>query len=168
MSCIACVAKGNNGIGYGGQLCYVLQGDLRHFREITMGCPIIMGSKTFKSLPGGALPGRLNIVISKQDPKEFKWCTVFPSLTEALNFLIKMKIQTKAFIVGGEQVYKEALPYVSELYITEVDDTPSADRFFPNYYNGEWKEEKRDTNIRDFNTGLRYDFIKFKRVPILQ
>lgn len=166
LSIVAAVATGNNGIGYKGDLCYKIMADLRHFRRITLGHPVIMGSNTFRSLPKGALPGRLNIVISRDDPKKFKGCKVYSTLETALEELEKTK-PDEAFIIGGERIYQQSIPYVSKLYITEIEGDPDADTYFPDYNNSEWREIKREQWVDNLDTELYYDFVEFERMSLL-
>ena len=154
---IACVATGNFAIGNKGKLCYRIGDDMKRFRELTLGHPIIMGSNTFRSLPGGALEGRRNIVLSRSS-NDFPGCDVYTSLDEALN---SCKDESIVFIIGGEKVYKEAINLADTLYITEVYDTPvDCDVFFPSYYSD--FECKERTYL--YGNDLRYEFTKYVRV----
>ena len=129
LSLIAAVAK-NRAIGYQNKLLFAIKEDMEHFKRLTMGHVIIMGRHTFESLPNGALPHRKNIVISKSQTV-FKGCTRVSSFEEALAMCQK---EAEVFVIGGEQVYKEAISQADKLYLTEIDALPlQADAFFPAY-----------------------------------
>ena len=117
---IAAVAQ-NNAIGINNKLIYWLPNDLKRFKELTTGHTIIMGSNTFRSLPKGALPNRRNIVLSRKE-SEFAGAEHFTSLEEALANCIDEEI---VYIIGGEQLYRSALPIADILCLTEVKDTPA-------------------------------------------
>ena len=119
LSIIVAIAK-NNGIGKDNQLLYWLPNDLKRFKALTTGHTVIMGRKTFDSLPKGALPNRRNIVLSRQDGLVCAGAECFTSLEEAL---AHCNAEEEIFIMGGASVYKEALPLTHRLYITLVHDT---------------------------------------------
>ena len=116
---IAAIAQ-NNAIGFENKLIYWLPNDLKRFKELTTGHTIIMGSNTFRSLPKGALPNRRNIVLSRKE-KTFSGAETFNSLEEALANCINEEI---VYIIGGEMLYKSAMPIADILCLTEVNDTP--------------------------------------------
>lgn len=128
----AIVAMGKNGeIGQGGGMPWGhgLKRDLAYFKRCTMGAPVIMGRKTFESLPNGALPGRRNIVLSRSKQIHYPDVQVCHSLDEALSGLSDVE---RVFIIGGAQIYEQTLGDVQELYLTRVDAAfPEADTFFP-------------------------------------
>lgn len=131
----------NHAIGYNGTLPWHIKEDLEHFKTITWGHTIIMGRKTFESLPHGALPGRRNIVLCKSH-RQFKGCDTFSSIEEALKSCREEQV---VFVIGGSSVYKEALQYADKLYITLVDNNPTdADTFFPILNKDEWVETKKE------------------------
>jgi dihydrofolate reductase len=157
VSIIACVATGNFAIGRRNDLCYRIKDDMKHFKELTRGHPIIMGSNTFRSLPGGALSGRRNIVLSRQGG-DFPGCEVYSSLQDALR---SCQEEEHVFIIGGGQVYREAYPLVDSLYLTEVFDTPEdCDVFFPSYF-GDFECKERQYF---YGNDLRYEFTKYARI----
>ncbi len=121
---IAAVAN-NRVIGNSGQIPWNIPEDLQHFKELTMGYPVIMGRRTFESI-GRALPGRENIVVTSTRT-EIPGCKTARSLTEAL----ELASGEKVFIIGGEQLYKEAMPLADYLDLTLVDAAPEGDTFFP-------------------------------------
>ena len=150
---IAAIAK-NNAIGINNKLIYWLPNDLKRFKELTTGHTIIMGSNTFRSLPKGALPNRRNIVLSRKE-SSFPGTETFKSLEEALANCLNEEI---VYIIGGETLYKAAMPIADILCLTEIDDTPqNADAFFPEFTKSEWeiiedeaykKDEKHDFEYR--------------------
>ena len=112
----------------GDQLFYIRE-DLRHFKELTLGHPIIMGRKTFEALPRGPLPGRRNIVITRQADYHPDGVEVAASLEDAIALCDGVD---EAFVIGGAQVYEQALPLATDIYLTQIDAAaPEADTFFP-------------------------------------
>jgi dihydrofolate reductase len=157
ISIIAAVAK-NGAIGYENKLLYWLPNDLKRFKALTTGHTIIMGRKTFDSLPKGALPNRRNIVLSRT-VKDLPGCECFPSLKSALSHCCE---EEEVFIIGGSSVYRQAMPLADRLCLTEVDDTPAeADAFFPSYQ--EWKEVSREEHDTDEKHKQRYAFVDYVR-----
>jgi dihydrofolate reductase len=154
---IAAVAK-NRAIGYQNKLIYWLPNDLKRFKALTTGHTIVMGRKTFESLPKGALPNRRNVVLSRTT-KELTGCDVYPSLEKALK---SCKPDEDIYIIGGARVYEQALPLADRLCLTEVDDTPlQADTFFPSYE--DWREVWREDHETDERHNYRYAFVDYER-----
>lgn len=136
ISIIAAIAA-NNAIGYQNNLIYYIKDDLKRFKALTTGNTIIMGRKTYDSLPKGALPNRRNIVLSR-GKKHLHDCQVYSSLEEALS---SCKEDEHVFIIGGVSVYEKALPLAKELYLTEIEAIPEhADAFFPPFDRSLYKE----------------------------
>lgn len=159
LALIAAIAK-NNAIGHGNRLIYWLPNDLKRFKELTTGHTIIMGSNTFRSLPKGALPNRRNIVLSRKE-KSFPGCETFSSLEEALANCTNEDI---VYIIGGETLYKAALPIADILCLTEVDDTPAqADAFFPQFARNEWEIIEQEEHTADEKHGFKYSFTTYIR-----
>ena len=157
VSIIAAVAK-NRALGYKNKLLYWLPNDMRRFKALTTGHTIIMGRKTFDSLPKGALPNRRNIVLSRRT-KELPGCDCYGSLQEALRHCEQ---DEEVFIIGGASIYAQALPYVDKLYLTEVDDEPlEADVYFPPFDG--WRKEKEETHAADEKHAFRYSFVDYVR-----
>lgn len=158
LSIIAAVAE-NNAIGYENKLIYWLPNDLKRFKALTTGNTIIMGRRTFESLPKGALPNRRNIVLSKNGKAEkFPGCDLYGSLEEALN---NCSDTEDIYIIGGSSVYKEAMPIADRLCLTLVHDTPkNADTFFPDF-SVDWKEDWREDHDTDEKHDLKYSFVDF-------
>ncbi|NIM94866.1 MAG: dihydrofolate reductase [Anaerolineales bacterium] len=141
VSIIAAMAELNRGIGYQGGLPWRLPAEVAHFKAITMGHCIIMGRKTFESIPG-SLPGRKVIVLTRGG-HELKWAEGFEiagSIEDAIRLAREEHRETEVFIAGGEEVYAEALSkdLVDRMYLTEVHAVVEADRFFPLFDGSEW------------------------------
>lgn len=146
----------NRAIGQDNHLLYSLPDDMRHFRQLTTGHTIIMGRRTFQSLPKGALPNRRNIILTRSK-KQFDSAESYHSLQEALTHCAESE---QVFIIGGASVYQEALPLAHKLYITEIEDTPQqADTFFPSYDN--WKEIARQHHTKDERHDVAFDFVEY-------
>ena len=160
-SIIAAVAK-NRAIGFENKLIYWLPNDLKRFKALTTGHTIIMGRKTFESLPKGALPNRRNVVLSRTT-KELPGCEVFPTLQAALQ---NCKADEDVYIIGGAHVYKQAISMADRLCLTEVNDTPAeADAFFPNYSEG-WCIDKKEAHPKDERHAYEYAFVDYVRDPL--
>lgn len=154
---IAAIASGNRALGKDNKLIYHIHEDLQRFKKITSGHIVIMGRKTFQSI-GKVLPNRINIVITRTPNFYEDNVVVTHSLDEALR-LAELKEESKVFIIGGGQIYKEAIKKADKLYLTIVEGNPEADTFFPDY--SEFKkvvfEEKHESD------GLKYKFLDLER-----
>lgn len=149
----------NRAIGFQNKLLYWLPNDLKRFKALTSGHTVVMGRKTFDSLPKGALPNRRNIVLSRSQ-KAFPGCDVYASLDEALKHCTS---DEDIYIIGGASVYRQALPLADRLCLTEIDDTPAeADTFFPPYDEG-WQEESREDHPADDRHDFAYSFVDYIR-----
>lgn len=154
------VAAAEDGaIGRGGDLIWHISSDLKRFKALTMGHTIIMGRKTWDSLPKGALPGRRNIVVTRDKNFSAKDADVYYSLEDAIN-----SCQDKeTFIIGGAQIYHQAMSMVSKLFLTRVYASyPDADAFFPEIIADEWSVDSEEA-ITETADGLRYQFIDLIR-----
>jgi dihydrofolate reductase len=159
LALIAAIAR-NNAIGFGNKLIYWLPNDLKRFKELTTGHTIIMGSNTFRSLPKGALPNRRNIVLSRKE-SEFPGCETFSSLEEALANCNETEL---VYVIGGEMLYRTALPLADILCLTEVDDTPQeADAFFPEFSRNEWEVVEKEEHTTDEKHAFNYRFVTYLR-----
>jgi dihydrofolate reductase len=162
ISMIAIISK-NRGLGKDNKLLFHIPGELPRFKKITTGHPVIMGRKTFASLnrPSG-LPGRLNIVISRNtsysQSGEFAGVLFFTNLDEALSYA-KKEDQQEIFILGGGQIYEQAMPFADRLYLTVVDTETEADTFFPEYAAFTKVVEKEDHE----DGGYRYTFLTLEK-----
>lgn len=149
----------NRGIGFENKLLYWLPNDLKRFKSLTTGNTIIMGRKTFDSLPKGALPNRRNIVLTRSD-REFAGAETFHSLQEALQHCEDEEI----FIIGGASLYEEAMPLADRLCVTEIDDNlVEADVFFPEIDSHTWTELSREHHAMDEKHHYAYDFVDYIR-----
>lgn len=156
---IAALAQ-NNAIGLNNKLLYWLPNDLKRFKSLTTGHTIIMGRKTYESLPKGALPNRRNIVLSRQEGISFDGAESFKSLQEAL---VQCKGE-EVFIIGGAMLYAEALNIADRLCLTHIEATPDkADAFFPNIDSKIWKVEKEETFQKDEKHEQNYTFTDYVR-----
>jgi len=149
------VAKAENDvIGANNELIWHLSDDLKNFKRITNGHFIIMGRNTYESI-GKPLTGRTNIILSRTSGFKAEGCLVFSDLREALNYSNKKK-QDEVFIIGGAQVYREAIGWADKLYLTKVHVSPEGDVFFPEIDYSEWTElshisvKKNDRNDYDY------------------
>jgi dihydrofolate reductase len=156
----------NRVIGRNNKLPWYLPGDLRYFKQATMGKPIIMGRKTWDSI-GRPLPGRMNVVISRNEAWEAPTGTVAAkSLPEAL---VKAEAQAEleggdeVMIIGGGQIYAEALPMVDRMYITQVHAEVDGDAFFPEVNWDEWEEVGREDFSASDNNPYDYSFVVYQR-----
>lgn len=155
---IAALAQ-NNAIGRNNRLLYALPNDLRRFKALTTGHTIIMGRKTFESLPKGALPNRRNLVLSRQEGADFPGTECFRSLPEALE---ACRNEEEVFVIGGASVYQEALPLADRLCITHVADTPAdADAFFPAICPTAWSIEREEEHPADEKHAFAYTFTDY-------
>lgn len=161
---VVALGKETRAIGNGNKLLWHIPDDMKRFRDITMGHPIIMGRKTYESLPEKyrPLPGRDNIIITRQKDYEAEGAEVSYSLEEALELARtgadKLDLDT-IFIGGGEQIYTLALPYVDKLYLTLIESDNEGDTFFPDYseFSRETFKEARE------HEGLLYTWINLER-----
>ena len=161
ISIIVAIAR-NRGIGFENKLLYWLPNDLKRFKALTTGNTIIMGRKTFESLPKGALPNRRNIVLSRREGVTFPGAECFPSLDAALAHCSE---DEEVFIIGGASVYREAMTRANQLYITFIDDaSKETDTFFPEIKEEEWKETGREDHQTDEKHLYPYSFINYSRI----
>jgi dihydrofolate reductase len=162
------VAKAENGaIGRGGDLPWHLRSDMRYFRKITMGKPIVMGRRTFKSLPR-VLDGRLNIVLSRDRGFVAPDAVTAHSLKEGLDAARASAARTGAaeiMIIGGEDVFREVLPQADRIYLTEVHAAPHADTWFPDLDPREWREMSRETHPAGPKDDHAFSFVVLDRIP---
>ena len=160
ISLIAAVAQ-NRALGKDGQLLWHLPEDMRYFRETTRGKPVIMGRKTWESLPDvfRPLPGRRNIVISRNPAYDAPGATLAGSLEEAVRLA---QDDAEVFVIGGAEIYRQALPLAQRLYLTEVARDFDADAFFPEFSASDWTEISRSTakNCAD----LDFTFAVYQRI----
>lgn len=149
-------------IGYQNQLLWHLPKDLQYFKQMTWAMPVVMGRKTFESLSGKALPGRLNIVVTRQAHWQAPGVEVVHSLPAAVD-LAKAQDYKKLFVIGGGEIYAAALPLAHELCITQVEANLPADSFFPDWQNHEWKKLKEVFVPADAKNKYDLSFQTWKR-----
>ena len=157
ISMIAAVAR-NRAIGFENKLIYWLPNDLKRFKALTTGHTIVMGRKTFESLPKGALPNRRNCVLTRSID-QLPGCECFKDWD---SFIASCQPDEDIYIIGGASLYRELLDKADRLCLTEIDDTPAqADTFFPNYSN--WKESWREDHTTDEKHQQAYSFVDYVR-----
>jgi dihydrofolate reductase len=160
ISIVAALGK-NNEIGKGNDLLCHLPSDKKHFKEITWGHTVIMGCKTFESLPKGPLPNRRNIVVSRRKGLKIEGAEVYFSLDDAF---IKLIDEKEIFIIGGAQVFEQTLPIADKLYLTKIHASfPDADAFFPSIRFREWTETSRETFSADEENPYSFSFVEVRR-----
>jgi len=147
----------NRVIGCDNALPWRLPNDLAHFKRTTLGHPIIMGRKTWESL-GRALPGRINVVVSRQPTYQAVGAQLVGSLAQALQVCGHAP---RVFVIGGAQLYALALPLADEIFATEIKAEVAGDAFFPILPNGVWREVSR--TAQPIENGYAYDFVVYQR-----
>ena len=154
------VALASDGaIGRRGDLLYHVSADLRRFKALTTGNTVVMGRKTFESLPKGALPDRRNIVISRDSAYRAAGADTYTSLDEAI---ASCAPDDKVFIIGGAQIYRLAMPLADELLVTRFDRTePDADTFFPDIDEATWTLAESGKTETDPTTGVGFRFDRY-------
>ncbi len=183
--CVIAAVADNGAIGKGNALLWHIPGDMKYFRTVTTGSPVIMGRKTFESI-GRPLPKRKNIVVSRSDividgvetasSMEEALALAEGPLTSLAGGLPETSLlsagsdsplaekPSRAFIIGGGEIYRQAMALADRLYITEVHCTvDDADTFFPDISPGVWKEESRSGRMQDEASGLEFEFVVYCR-----
>ena len=159
ISIVVAVTKKDAAVGNGGKLLFHISDDLKRFKALTIGHPIIMGRKTYESI-GKALPGRTNIIITRNQDFKAEGCVVVSSLEEAIRKA--GDIDKEVFIGGGGEIYKQVFPYTDKLYLTIVESDLEGDVFFPDWRKDFTKETFREERF-DEKTGLKYTWIDLER-----
>jgi dihydrofolate reductase len=155
------VAMDTNGvIGRDNGLPWHLPADLQHFKRTTMGKPILMGRKTYESI-GRPLPGRTNIVITRDTAYRAAGCVVVNSIDAALQ---AAGGQDEIMVIGGAEFYRQALPQTDTIYLTRIHATFSGDTFFPELKAADWREVERSDHAADSRNPHDYSFIRLDRV----
>lgn len=159
LSLIAAMAK-NRVIGLDNQMPWHMPADLAHFKQVTMGKPVVMGRKTFDSI-GRLLPGRRNIIISRQPkPADFTAGWVH-SIDEALALLAA---ESEVMIIGGAELYRQTLPLADRLYLTEFELDVQGDAYFPDYMElGTWRVSSVEEHDADDKNQVDYRFLQLER-----
>jgi dihydrofolate reductase len=158
VSVIAALAK-NRVIGIENRLPWRLPEDLAHFKALTLNHPILMGRKTFESL-GRPLPGRTNIVITRNPDYRPEGCLVADSIAAALAQCADVD---EVFFIGGAELYAQAIPLADRLYLTEVDIEAAGDAWFPEYDRDAFREVSREPHQGEKGDMLAFDFVVYER-----
>lgn len=164
------VAVARNGvIGVEGGLPWRLPGDLAFFKRVTMGKPILMGRKTWESLPRKPLPGRPNLVVTRAEGYEAPGATVHADLDDALTAGLDMATSAgveELSVIGGAEIYGQSLDRATRLYLTEVDAAPEGDTYFPAFDKAAWREVWREPGPPGQDeTAPPYAFVLLERLP---
>ena len=146
-------------IGADNRLPWRLPADLKHFRALTLGHRVVMGRKTWESL-GHPLPGRENVIVSRNAALHAPGCIVAGSLAAALS---ECTLPEPIFCIGGAELYKLALPIADEIHLTEIDADFPGDTAMPPISPAEWRATRREP-VTDPATGLRYAFLRYVRI----
>lgn len=155
-------AATNNAIGKDGKMPWHLPGDLKHFKNITWGMPVVMGRKTFESL-GKPLPGRKNIVITRQKNWQAEGAVVVQKIEDAL-FVAKQADVNEVMVIGGGEIYKALFDKAARIYLTRVETEPEADTYFPVINSGEWHLMSQKNYEADEKNAYNYSFQTWERI----
>ena len=166
MRCALIVAVAENGvIGIDNKMPWHIPADLKYFKKVTMGKPLLMGRKTFESL-GKPLPGRPHIVVSRDQTFAYPEVEVRHSLEEGFD-LAKAKAESMGLeefmIIGGANIYQQLLPKVDRMYLTQVHTSYKGDAFFPDYDSQQWREQSRE-DIEPTDSTAGYSFLVLDRI----
>ncbi|MDH8701932.1 dihydrofolate reductase [Dysgonomonadaceae bacterium PH5-43] len=161
ISLIVAIGK-NNEIGKDNGMLVHLPADLKHFREKTTGHTVVMGRKTFDSLPKGPLPNRKNIVISRNQDLNIDGAFVYPSIDYAL---LKVMDEEEVFIMGGAEIYRQTIKDADKLYLTKIyAEFPDADTFFPEINYNDWQIVSQEFFAPDEKNPFGYSFLELERI----
>jgi dihydrofolate reductase len=155
-------AQHNRVIGKDNELLWHIPDDLKRFKQLTLGHPVIMGRKTFESIVsvlGKPLPGRTNIVVTRDTAWQYDGAEVRHSIEDAIARAKELDAE-EVFIGGGTEIYKQALPYVDKLYLTLIDDQKEGDAYFPAYEQEFTKKTFEEARVWD---GVRYTWVNLER-----
>jgi dihydrofolate reductase len=155
---IAAMAN-NRAIGMAGRMPWHLPAELQHFKRATLGKPVVMGRKTWEAI-GRPLPGRQNVVVSRQPDYAAPGCDCQTSLEAA----IQLADGPEVMVIGGGELYRQALPIANRMVLTFVDCSPPADTWFPAWRADEWQEVSRERHPADENNPFAYEILELRRV----
>ena len=155
-------AATNNAIGKEGTMPWHLPNDMKHFKNVTWGMPVIMGRKTFESL-GKSLPGRKNIVITRQEGWKPENVVVVKSLEDAL-FVAGQTDALEVMVIGGDEIYKAYFDKAKRIYLTRVEANPEADTFFPAIDSKHWQLVSQRNHEADDKNAYNYSFQTWERI----
>lgn len=161
LSAIAAMAE-NRVIGKDNKMPWHLPADLKHFKNITSGHPVLMGRKTFESI-GQPLPNRTNIILTRDSSYSAGDCLVVTEAETAISMASEID-QDEIFVIGGAEIYKHLLPQIQRLYLTIVHESFTGDTFFPALKEEEWREVSAEHHRRDEKNAYDYSFIVMERV----
>ncbi|MHC0035709.1 dihydrofolate reductase [Pseudoneobacillus sp. C159] len=154
----------NRVIGKNNQLPWHLPEDLKFFKRVTMGHPVAMGRKTHESI-GRLLPGRENIVITRNPDFECEGCTVVSSVADFKSYC--QKLDTEVFVIGGSEIFRELLPVVDKLYLTMIHHQFDGDTYFPEISLSDFKLIFQEKGIRDELNPYDYEFLIYEKIGSL-
>lgn len=160
ISIIAAIGRKRE-LGRDNDLLWHISADLKRFKRITSGHPVIMGRKTFDSINNKPLPNRRNIVITNSVDNSFTGIEIAHSVEEALE---KIEPGEEVFILGGATIYDQFLPIADKMYLTLVDEEYEADTYFPQYDESEWQLLEQIIITEDDQAGVNYSFITLQRI----
>ncbi len=166
--CLIAARARNNVIGNQGSLPWRLKDDLAFLKRVTMGAPIIMGRKTWESLPVRPLKGRANIVMTRDWTYDAPGARVYSSFGPALAAARAIAVREGAedvFVIGGHAIYEIALPLTDRLYLTEVDAAPEGDAYFPSINSAEWSEAIIASHPAGERNDHAFTIVRMDRVP---
>ena len=158
--CVIAALAANRTIGKDNALPWRLPADLKHFKELTLGHPVVMGRKTHESI-GKPLPGRRNLVISRNRGYSARGCDMVHSLDEAIAACLGTQV---IFVIGGAELYREALLRAHRLEFTEIHAAFEGDAVFPEFRMNEWREVGREIHGDETGIPFRYDFARYERI----
>jgi dihydrofolate reductase len=150
-----------DGIGKEGRVPWHLRADLKQFKSITMGHHILMGRKTYESI-GRSLPGRTAIILTRNEAFSAPGCLRAPSISAGFH-LAEARGEVELFVIGGGQVFREALPHATQIYLTRVFTDAGCDVFFPDVDWGGWIELERRHHPQDAENDYGFDFMRLRR-----
>lgn len=161
LSIIVAVAE-NNAIGKDNDLIWYISEDLKRFKRLTTGHTILMGRKTYESLPNGALPKRENVVITRDSSLVLERCTMIHSIDEAIEKYANS--EEEIFVIGGGSIYEKLIPHCKKIYLTKVHESFDADVFFPEIAENDWKVLSEEHHGKSERNEHDYSFIDLERV----
>jgi len=148
----------DNALGCKNRMPWYLPADFAYFKKVTLGKPVIMGRKTFESI-GKPLPGRKNIIITRNQEFKCEGCTVVDSIEKAKEY----SVDVEAFVIGGAEIYKAFLPWADKLYVTLIDEKFEADVYFPQIDYSQWELISSEPGPKDDKNPYDYKFLVYKR-----
>lgn len=161
IAAIAAMAE-NRVIGLNNSMPWQMPADLKHFKTVTSGHPVIMGRKTFASI-GRPLPNRTNIILTRDENFSATNCLVVTQTDQALSLALELD-QEEVFIIGGAEIYQHLMPAIQRIYLTIIHHTFEGDAFFPELNLQEWREVSREKHPADEKNNYDYSFVVMERI----